>query len=142
MSYTFISPGYFCNWSCDLRTIMYRFLMVLFCLFGLTGCLHHIEHVSSACEQQCLSEFQYCKKICRDSCPQCCGVSKFHARESYHRYAQQSHVQGFFPINLLQYYDDPLKCMKNSCDCQADYVLCKENCSGIITKKLNNKKDC
>lgn len=142
MSHTFVSPGYFCHWTCDLRTIMYRFLMVLVCFFGLSGCLHHIKHVSNSCEKQCLSEFQYCKKICRDSCPQCCGVSKFHAIESYHRFVRQSQVQGFFPINLLQYYDDPLKCKKNSCDCQADYVLCKENCSGIITKKLNNKNDC
>lgn len=142
MSNFIIFISHICHWPCDLRTKMYRFLMLVLCIFGLSACLHHVQHVSNDCQKQCLREFQFCKKTCRDSCPECCGVSKFHAIESYHRYARQSKVQGFFPINLLQYYDDPLKCKKNSCDCQADYVLCNEHCSGIITKKLNNNKDC
>ena len=122
-------------------------LGILSCLI-LTACTHKplifVEpfQKQDACFDLCISQLQYCKKVCKDSCPECCGMSKFHATESYHRYVKQSHVQGFFPINLLQYYDDPLKCKKNSCDCQADYVLCKQQCTGIITKKLNHKKEC
>lgn len=123
------------------------FSMMTACLITLSGCHHAHPHLlpstsQKSCYNQCLGELQYCKKICKDSCPTCCGLSKFHAIESYGRYAKQSRVQGFFPINLLQYYDDPLKCKKNSCDCQADYVLCKQHCAGIITKRLNNKKPC
>jgi hypothetical protein len=124
-----------------------KILTLLLCSLILTACVHHQAiiqkiHPNQSCLNQCLQEFSYCKKICTDSCPECCGVSKFHALESYHRYVRQSHVQGFFPINLLQSYDDPLKCKKNSCECQADYVLCKQHCTGIITKKLNHKKQC
>lgn len=121
---------------------MYRLFILILCCLSFSSCLHLIHHVSTSCEKQCLGEFQYCKKICKDSCPDCCGKSKFHAIQSYSRYVKQCKIQGFFPINLLQYYDDPLKCKKNSCDCQADYVLCRQHCTGMITKKLNNNKDC
>jgi hypothetical protein len=122
-------------------------LLFWICGFLFTGCHSiHVPIVKSKqqrqCQNQCLGELQYCRKICKDSCPNCCGLSKFHAMESFRRYANQADVQGFFPINLLQYYDDPLKCKKTSCDCQADYILCKQHCAGIITKKLNNTKPC
>jgi hypothetical protein len=125
-----------------------RLLIILAaCWTILTGCNHDQPHLfqsssQKACIKQCYGELHYCKKICKDSCPNCCSSSKLHATESYGRYARQSKVQGFFPINLLQYYDDPLKCKKTSCNCQADYVLCKQHCAGIITKRLNNKKPC
>lgn len=124
-----------------------KWLLFIISLFLITGCHSiHSPILSSKqnqqCQNQCLAQLQYCKKICKDSCPHCCGLSKFHAIESYGRYSKQARVQGFFPINLLQYYDDPLKCKKTSCDCQADYVLCKQHCAGIISKKLNNKKPC
>lgn len=121
--------------------------VILAFLFGtlLVGC-HALkiepEEKVKQCLTQCLMDFQYCQKICFNNCSQCCGINHGQATEKYARYENQMQIEGKPAIHWLQYYDDQLKCNKNSCDCQSDYLLCKQHCTGKYIRRLKVYKYC
>lgn len=124
-----------------MNSLILRCLSFCF-IFLIAGCqLKHIEQTKS-CHQACYQTFEQCKPLCQDSCSNCCGKSYSRAVQSYKRYVHEKNITGDPSINLLQSFDDPLKCNKNSCNCQADYILCKQVCEGQITKRLKTYKPC
>ncbi|NBX85071.1 MAG: hypothetical protein EBQ95_05620 [Gammaproteobacteria bacterium] len=123
-----------------------RYLIIIF-LFGtlFIGC-HSLkfepEEKVKQCLNQCLTDFQYCQNICFNNCSQCCGINLGQATEKYARYENQNQIEGKPAIHWLQYYDDQLKCNKNSCDCQSDHLLCKQHCTGKYIRRLQVYKYC
>ena len=94
------------------------------------------------CLMQCTHQVRFCNKICFKNCTNCCANSQLRAREFLNRYKNQSKITGQIAFSSLQSFDDPLKCNKNSCDCQADYLLCKQHCLDKIQKRLKIYKFC
>jgi hypothetical protein len=108
----------------------------------------HLKHLfgptpeQKQCITQCTFELQQCQKICFKNCTNCCASSQLRAKDFFSRYQNQSKIQGQIAFSSLKSFDDPLKCNKNSCDCQADYLLCKQNCLDKIQKRLKIYKFC
>lgn len=119
-------------------------LLLVFCTL-LLGC-HFFkiepEEKVKQCLNQCLTDYQYCQKICLNNCSHCCGTNHGQATEKYSRYENQMNIEGKPAIHWLQYYDDQLKCNKNSCDCQSDHLLCKQHCTGKYIRRLKVYKYC
>ena len=110
--------------------------------FFLAACQFKRIEIRQACDQSCAQSFQQCQTVCHDSCPKCCEKKHSTANNAYRRYVNEKNITGDPAINLLQSFDDPLKCNKNSCNCQADYILCKQSCKGRIDKRLKTFKPC
>jgi|LauGreDrversion4_2_1035121.scaffolds.fasta_scaffold42447_2 hypothetical protein len=122
-----------------------RYIIILFLPLFLIACKIPIYEPSiqqKQCVGNCLQQFQYCQNICTDNCPHCCIESSLRANESYQRYLRQSKIDGKTAIQKLQSFDDPLKCNKNSCNCQADLILCKQTCLGKVYKSLKTYNFC
>lgn len=98
--------------------------------------------IQKQCIQACVADFNYCQKICVKDCPHCCANESAKSRDSLNRYARQSRIEGKVPLSRLQSFSDPLKCNKNSCNCQDDLVLCKQTCLGKVYKSLKPYKFC
>jgi hypothetical protein len=94
------------------------------------------------CVQACVADFHYCQKICVKDCFHCCAHESVKARDAHCRYVKQSRIEGKVPLSRLQSFSDPLKCNKNSCNCQDDLVLCKQTCLGKVYKSLKPYKFC
>jgi len=124
-----------------VKQTIFKLMCYLF-FFFLAACqFKHIETLKN-CEQACGQSYYQCQQSCQDSCPKCCGKSYSRSLKSYQRYVNEKNITGDPAINLLQSFDDHLKCNKNSCNCQADYILCKQVCKGQITKRLKTFKPC
>lgn len=125
----------------DMKKNIYSWFILFIAMFCtlLVGCktlkVEPNEKVKQ-CLNQCTVDYQYCQKICFNNCSHCCGNTKAHAAEQYSRYLNQMKVQGQPAIHWLQYYDDQLKCNKNSCNCQAEQLLCKQHCTGKYIRRL------
>lgn len=119
--------------------------LTLYFLSILLSSCSHLQGPQPA-QKKCIISCQYqlkrCNQICFKNCTNCCYNSKLHAYEFHNRYIRQSKIQGKPAISRLQSFDDPLKCMKNSCDCQADFLLCKQHCLDKIQKRLKIYKFC
>ena len=125
--------------------ISFRCILLLCLIFIFTGCkatIYGPNPEQKQCITNCLNDFQYCQHLCIDDCSHCCVESSSRAYQSYHRYLKQSKIDGKSPIQKLQSFDDPLKCNKNSCNCQADLLLCKQACLGKVHKSLKTYKFC
>jgi hypothetical protein len=122
-----------------------RYIILLCMPLFLMACKTQIYGPSleqKQCLSHCLQDFQYCQNICTDNCPHCCVESSLRANQSYQRYLRQSKIDGKPSIQKLQSFDDPLKCNKNSCNCQADLLLCKRTCLGKVDKSLKTYNFC
>jgi hypothetical protein len=124
-----------------LRKKIFSSIFFLFIIL-LSGCQLKQINAQKSCHTSCLKAYEYCRPLCKDSCPNCCGKSYSRALSAYHHYVNEKNITGDPSINLLQSFDDHLKCNKNSCNCQADYILCKQACEGKITKRLKTFKPC
>jgi hypothetical protein len=98
--------------------------------------------IQKQCIQACVADFNYCRKICVKDCFHCCAHESVKARTSLSRYVRQCRIEGKVPLSRLQSFSDPLKCNKNSCNCQDDLVLCKQTCLGKVYKSLKPYKFC
>jgi hypothetical protein len=124
-----------------VKNMIRKYISLILIIF-LTGCqFEHLQEVNT-CQSSCRATYEQCRPLCQDSCPNCCGNSYSKAKHSYQRYVHEKDITGDPSINLLQSFDDHLKCNKNSCNCQADYILCKQACEGQITKRLKTFKPC
>jgi hypothetical protein len=84
----------------------------------------------TACEEQRF----ICSKICKDSCFDCQQKTAMNSAQAYAGFVHEQTVQGGIVSRERLSYRDPLHCLKKTCDCVADFSLCKESCSGSIKK--------
>ena len=117
------------------------------CLFGLSACVSYVQlaeqrHVRQVCEQRCDTRLVQCQEHCHDSCQTCTQQAKAITEKYYQHYWQGRCVEGKRPILQLQSYHDPLQCRKKSCDCAADYRVCRSACRGSIPKRLQRQLNC
>ena len=97
---------------------------------------------TSQCEQACEIQARQCQKICLDSCQRCTRGADTRAAKHYALYQHQQIVQGETIALELQSYRDPLQCRKTTCNCGADYSVCRQACGGKIHKRLQVVRAC
>ena len=124
---------------------MNRLIFVMLAVLSLSACktaLVGLDPMRKQCVAACVADFKYCQHICVKDCPHCCAHDTLKVKESYQRYVRQCQIEGKVPLSRLQSFSDPLKCNKNSCNCQDDLVLCKQTCLGKVYKGLKPYKPC
>ena len=123
------------------------------CLFALMallflGCTRHphqdavVQQEKRACVKSCETRSLACVKACNKSCEDCEILANQSMKDRYMGYRHDRFVQGRAVARQLQSYRDPLQCRKVTCDCQADYRVCAEACSGKIHKRLQVPEPC
>ena len=132
-----------------MKHITVKLIMIIlgFCL--LTSCNHQMNPFhktlsieEKACYQSCLVSFQNCQKVCHNNCRNCRRDSECSTLKSYAAYFHEQAITGSVLAREKNAYKDPLQCSKVSCNCYADYTICKQSCSGKISKKLLPKQLC
>lgn len=88
------------------------------------------------CQAACQCKAKLCAKTCRNNCQQCCAYSTHTTKKMYLRYKQEVCVKGDFLTLQLNSFRDPLQCRKTTCDCQMDFKVCMQACSGMVYKNL------
>lgn len=96
----------------------------------------------ASCTMICLQHLQSCQDKCTNNCPTCSTDSSYTSTRHYLNYAHEKQMQGDFNTRGLNSYRDPLQCRKVSCNCAADFVTCKQGCTGVIQKKLRTVPYC
>ena|SRR3990167_5919171 len=91
---------------------------------------------SAECNGVCKQHLESCQKTCRNNCIQCNAYAALQTSNSYRRYVHEQCVRGGLVIRRLNSYRDPLQCAKTTCNCSADYQVCKQSCGGVIHKQL------
>lgn len=94
------------------------------------------------CVANCDQVFQTCRSACDKSCFQCEKNAVHQAKARYARYKHERCLKGQTFIRRLQSFHDPLQCRKASCDCVADYQVCRQACDGKIKKQIEVEKVC
>ncbi len=120
------------------------FALIALFLF-IQGCQHIPGYVKSPTQQcliACQHELKTCQNICLGDCSHCCHYTKAQAKSFYQRYLARSRIAGKPAFSSLHSFYDPLQCNKNSCNCQMDFLLCKQKCQGKIQKRLKTYKFC
>ncbi len=119
-------------------------LLIVLAIFGLNGCtkFHGKHSENTACQAQCSTMLEQCTKSCRNNCPSCAYCADSVAAKDYMTYKRRQCVQGGLIARDLQSYRDPLQCRKMTCDCQKDYSVCMQSCSGLIHKRLQVQPKC
>lgn len=116
-------------------------LIILFAL--IQGCASHKDmHEAAICKYTCREKFKLCQKACQNNIPRCIACENKQALRSYLHYKKQQCVQGKPVIRELQSYRDPLQCRKTTCDCNTDYRVCAQACTGLIHKRLQVPPTC
>lgn len=105
------------------------------------SCAYKLPHAVTAndvaqCKIICKQHIESCQKTCRNNCMQCNEYAASRTANSYRRYVHEQCVRGGLIIRQLNSYHDPLQCAKTTCNCSADYQVCKQSCSGFIHKQL------
>jgi hypothetical protein len=99
----------------------------------LTGCIHkEVKILKVNCEQR----LAQCRRVCINHCSHCVNKSLRSMADNYARYIHEQNTQGKRRIRQLNSYRDPLQCRKVTCNCEADYNMCKQANTGIIHKSL------
>lgn len=88
------------------------------------------------CMQLCEQRFDSCKLQCFNNCPRCSLIAAEEAEKNYRQYVHDKQVQGGYVSRGLNSYRDPLQCRKVTCNCTSDLLTCKQNCTGVIQKRL------
>lgn len=128
-------------------------LRILLCIFFsaslLTGCGHRASTVDvpskysiRQCLKQCTIHYENCKPTCDNNCANCQMQAYKKAAVNYQRYAQQLKISGGYNVRELRSYRDPLQCRKVTCNCSADFLACRQACTGSIHKVLQAAPYC
>lgn len=94
------------------------------------------------CQQHCLQAYKKCDEICHKNCEDCGTRSYRDAEARYAQYRRERCIQGGVIMRQLQSFRDPLQCRKSTCDCEADLLVCKKSCTGVIPKRLQVPSIC
>lgn len=92
-----------------------------------------------SCATKCVQRFQHCAETCYNNCPACKRISSLKTEQDYVRYVRMQRAQGEVVAREFESYRDPLGCMKVTCDCPADYELCKQVCHGRVKAELQDQ---
>ena len=93
------------------------------------------------CKSSCLKQFSLCQKSCTNNIAACSCKQHIQTDKSYSKYINEQTVRGGYLTRELNSFRDPLQCSKTTCDCQTDYQMCIQSCSGKIIKPLKNPKN-
>jgi len=114
-----------------------KHIIVLFFIFVL-GCTNNQNKSSNidvnGCKKQCYTQAKSCLSTCQNSCSKCRAKSQKETRNSYIDYVKEKCIEGGTIARELNSYRDPLQCRKTTCDCRADYEVCRQACTGSIHK--------
>jgi hypothetical protein len=108
---------------------------IIYCtiILGLAGCQgllsQHNSQVVEQCGATCAQKLQFCSQNCPDSCANCTCVLQKMAGKNFQKYVYERKVEGKKVMRELNSYRDPLQCRKITCDCVADFVMCKKYCT-------------
>lgn len=118
-------------------TLTFLFLLTQGCKLAvytpplIRQCMYHCQYELKACQNTCLTD-----------CNHCCQYTKAQAKSFHQRYLARARIEGKPAFSSLHSFYDPLQCNKNSCNCQIDFLLCKQKCQGNIHKRLKIYKYC
>ncbi len=134
--------------ACNLSTQgLFPFLRFLCCvlLLGLYGC--HAKNTLRAqefaqCNSICIQHLDFCKQNCTDNCSTCSQKSLYSSTMNYKKYVNEQKIEGQRVMRELNSYRDPLQCRKVTCNCQADFLACKQSCTRVIPKRLQAVPNC
>ncbi|OGV42031.1 MAG: hypothetical protein A3F46_08075 [Legionellales bacterium RIFCSPHIGHO2_12_FULL_42_9] len=126
---------------CWVKVQPTRKLFTCLSLALLMSCTHQLSSRQPVidpthCKVVCKQHLESCQKTCRNNCMQCNAYAASQTSTSYRRYAHEQYVKGAMRIRQLNSYHDPLQCAKTTCNCSADYQVCKQSCRGFIDKQL------
>ena len=126
---------------------MNSFLRLFFCilLLVLHGCNSNTTISAQElqqCQQSCMQHFDFCKKNCVNNCPTCSWESQRRAANNYKKYVNEQKIEGKQIMRELNSYRDPLQCLKVTCNCMADFMACKQSCTGGVSKRLSPVTNC
>lgn len=118
--------------------------IVLCCLTMLvTACvISKNSPEQAACQLSCKTKLNQCRQTCQNNCIRCGDRANQIMRKGYHQYTREECVRGGMITRQLQSYRDPLQCRKPTCNCQADYRVCTQSCTGVIKKRLQVEPVC
>ena len=116
-------------------------VMLFLVVIALSSCITQRASVQgvpgyAACKMSCQERFERCRQVCDKSCQKCSETAHCSAARHYNRMVHEQVIQGGIVSRELNSYRDPLQCRKTTCNCQADYTVCKAGCTGIIRKRL------
>lgn len=123
-------------------------VIIMLCTVMLIACVgkpvskNYTTTAVAACKKSCQESYHQCRKVCHNSCRNCAAYEQQVTAKHYRNYTHEQCVEGGFVIRQLNSYRDPLKCRKTTCDCEADYQICSQACSGIIHKYLQVAPTC
>ena len=124
---------------------MRNFIRILgYCLaILLVSCASHttLENLA-ACKNQCELRNQQCQRVCNNDYKHCHASAKHSTNIYYNHYRHEQAVKGAEAVLELQSFHDPLQCLKTTCECSADYRVCKQSCNGKIRKRLQAPSAC
>lgn len=123
---------------CFILSIGLIFLTSCAARFNQAQCVHNVSH----CKNECQERLNACNQACQNSCRNCSLEASINAKRNYSRYNHEQYVQGGIMVRDLKSYQDPLQCRKTTCNCWADYNVCKQSCKGLIHKRLQVSPAC
>jgi len=122
---------------------MNYFLHILCCflMLFLSGCTTQPKNEVKGqmvyqCMATCVQHFEFCKKNCVNNCPACSAASTRRSVFNFTKFIHEKQVEGQVVTRELNSYRDPLQCRKVTCSCIADFMVCKQNCTGKIPKRI------
>jgi hypothetical protein len=128
---------------------MIAFFRLLFCmvLIGLVSCatdekIQVNPQSLTLCKMTCSQHLESCSQNCTNNCPRCSAESSYTSTKNYLKYVHEKQVEGGYIARGLKSYRDPLQCRKVSCNCISDFLACKQNCVGVIQKRLRPVPKC
>ena len=114
---------------------------MIFGVLLLSACsyMHHqqqrFEH-QKACRAHCDERYRHCMQVCDDNEKLCRIKRDAIAAVHFARYKQQQNLKGQVITEELKAFRDPLACLKTTCDCEQDKMMCKQAYRGAIYKRL------
>ena len=98
------------------------------------------SHEQALCKSTCRQQQGICQTRCHDHCQECGWQESKITAKHYSEYKHQQFVQGIPVVRTLNSYRDPLRCLKITCDCRADYRLCVQSCADKSSSESSHDK--
>lgn len=118
-------------------------LIISLIIILLSGCAHQkLTPEQVSCKVMCAKRLESCCAVCKHNCKNCSISASQSAVKNYREFKHQQCVQGDMISRNLQSYRDPLQCLKTTCECDADYKVCIQSCTGLIHKRLQVSPTC
>ena len=120
--------------------LLFIICILVSCVFSSKFTQHKLA--VNKCKSFCIRDSNICHKTCQDNCVACNHQAHMAARDWYQHFVKEQTVQGGMITRNINSYKDPLQCRKITCNCDVDYLICTQKCSGLIHKELQNQNLC